>query len=172
MLVRLARSRQPQGHCQVGEVADQGGGPLGTDPPDGIEPDAVPVGVLDRQRGLAHPTGTLQRLGDRGRCPPPELGGEVGQGLLPAGQVRVAPVGHVPHRRQRRREPRPLQVGDDRRRAPAGKLSVIRRHSAAAHGRGQLLAQPRAGAGLVEADQVDVDHRAQQALRLARLHPH
>jgi hypothetical protein len=118
LLAGLARLGQPQGDGQVGEVADLGGGLLGADPPDGVELAAVPVGVLDRQRGLADPTGTLQRLGDRRRRAPPELADQVGQGLLAAGEGWVAPVGHVPHRRQRRGEPGPLHVGDDRRGTP------------------------------------------------------
>jgi hypothetical protein len=168
-LVGLLGAGQLQRAGQAGVVAHQRGWLFGAYPPHGVELRPIPEGVLDRQRGLAHPTSTVQRLGDRGCRALFKLLGQLSKDLLAAGERGVAAEGEVPHRRQRGRESGPSHL---RRRRAAGEHGLGWQRPLAAHCCGQLLPQPRPCGGLVQADQVDVDHRTQQPLRLARSHPH
>ena len=54
----------------------------------------------------------------------------------------------------------------------AGKGGISGQPPLAADDRGELLPQPLPRAGLVQAGQVDVDHRPQQPRRFAWFHPH
>ncbi len=168
LLVWLAGLGQAQRGAEFGQVADQGGGLLGADPPDGVELCAVPVGVLHRQGGLADPAGALEDLGDRRRPAWLERRGQGGQLLLAAGEGGVALEGQVPHRRQRGRKPRPL----NRWGWCAGEARRGGRAAGAAQRCGDVVAQPGAGGGLVGADQVDPDPVGQQPRGLAVLDPH
>jgi hypothetical protein len=108
LLVGLGCRVEVERSCQVGIVAYQGRGLLCADPPHHLEADAMPPGVLHRQRGLADPTPTLQHLGDRDRTTAFEPAGKPGEDLVAAGEARVAREGDVPNRRQRGRESGPV----------------------------------------------------------------
>jgi hypothetical protein len=103
----VAQLGQAQAHGQRGQSTGNGQRPLGRHPPDQVVVGRIPVGVVDSQLGLAHPTEAVNRAGLHHR---PRLLGleQVPKGLeqFPtAGEVRIA-GGNAEYLRQPTRIPR------------------------------------------------------------------
>ena len=121
------------------------------------------VGVLGGQLRLAHAAQAGDGLGQHACGPPGPAAPARASSDVAAGEVRVAVVRQVPHRRQRPREARsaawPTGAGERRR---AIRLGPLRLSPASSRRRASVLGQP---------DEVDPDPAAVEAFGVKRRHP-
>jgi hypothetical protein len=116
--------RQLQPGCQPGQLVGDQHGLFGVDPPDHVVVGGEPMGVLERQLGLAHPAQPVEGLHHQRGLPGPQPSPQLGQKIVAAGEVRIAgrQVPYpAPARRAARRDGRPVfQIGRPRRREIGG----------------------------------------------------